>query len=147
MQQKYQTLISQVTMISGLGHQVADAVEISECLQKIQHQFFRKTGLFVMTSMAKGGLVTYQGNDKPLIGSSMEVLTFWLFAQTTLNVAPDMQRDLGLDASMMNIAVAITALFSGAGKPIPAPSRDCASTDYPRVRGGTAQPVLCSTLL
>jgi len=36
-----------------------------------------------------------------------------LFAQTTLNVAPDMQKDLGLDASMMNIAVAITALFSG----------------------------------
>jgi DHA2 family multidrug resistance protein-like MFS transporter len=43
----------------------------------------------------------------------MGVIAFWLFAQTTLNVAPDMQKDLGLDASMMNIAVAITALFSG----------------------------------
>ena len=41
------------------------------------------------------------------------VVTFWLFAQTTLNIAPDMGKDLGLDASMMNIAVAITALFSG----------------------------------
>jgi hypothetical protein len=36
-----------------------------------------------------------------------------LFAQTTLNIAPDMGKDLGLDASMMNIAVPITALFSG----------------------------------
>lgn len=43
----------------------------------------------------------------------MGVLTFWLFAQTTLNVAPDMQKELGLDTSSMNTAVAITALFSG----------------------------------
>ncbi|MGE5293592.1 MAG: MFS transporter [Solirubrobacterales bacterium] len=43
----------------------------------------------------------------------MGVLGFWLFAQTTLNVAPDMQKDLGLDSSTMNTAVAITALFSG----------------------------------
>lgn len=43
----------------------------------------------------------------------MGVLTFWLFAQTTLNVAPDMQKELGLNTSSMNTAVAITALFSG----------------------------------
>ena len=55
----------------------------------------------------------YQGNDKLLFGIILGVLTFWLFAQTTLNVAPDMQKDLGLDASIMNIAVALTALFSG----------------------------------
>jgi len=41
------------------------------------------------------------------------VVTFWLFAQTTLNVAPDMQRDLGIESNTMNNAVAITALFSG----------------------------------
>jgi DHA2 family multidrug resistance protein-like MFS transporter len=41
------------------------------------------------------------------------VITFWLFAQTTLNIAPAMGRDLGLGASTMNIAVSITALFSG----------------------------------
>ena len=55
----------------------------------------------------------YRGNDKLLIGIILGVITFWLFAQTTLNVAPDMQKDLGLDTSLMNIAVAITALFSG----------------------------------
>ena len=63
------------------------------------------------TNVASPG--SYQGNDKLLFGIIMGVIAFWLFAQTTLNVAPDMQKDLGLDASMMNIAVAITALFSG----------------------------------
>lgn len=55
----------------------------------------------------------FRGNDRLLFGIIMGVLTFWLFAQTTLNIAPDMQKDLGLDTSLMNIAVAITALFSG----------------------------------
>ena len=55
----------------------------------------------------------FHGNDKLLCGIILGVVTFWLFAQTTLNIAPDMGKDLGLDASMMNIAVAITALFSG----------------------------------
>lgn len=55
----------------------------------------------------------FRGNDRVLLGIIMGVLAFWLFAQTTLNVAPDMQKDLGLSASLMNIAVAITALFSG----------------------------------
>lgn len=55
----------------------------------------------------------YKGGDRLLYGIIMGVLAFWLFAQTTLNVAPDMQKDLGIDSAMMNIAVAITALFSG----------------------------------
>jgi len=59
------------------------------------------------------GLPKFHGNDKLLYGIILGVVTFWLFAQTTLNIAPDMGKDLGLDASMMNIAVAITSLFSG----------------------------------
>ena len=55
----------------------------------------------------------FQGNDRVLCGIILGVITFWLFAQTTLNIAPDMGRDLGLGASTMNMAVAITALFSG----------------------------------
>lgn len=43
----------------------------------------------------------------------MGVVAFWLFAQTTLNIAPDMSRDLNIKFSTMNIAVAITSLFSG----------------------------------
>ena len=55
----------------------------------------------------------FKGNDRLLLGIIMGVLGFWLFAQTTLNVAPDMQKDLRLETSVMNTAVAITALFSG----------------------------------
>lgn len=43
----------------------------------------------------------------------MGVIAFWLFAQTTLNIAPDMEQDLGVNTSIMNIAVSITALFPG----------------------------------
>ncbi|WP_086065369.1 MFS transporter [Bordetella genomosp. 8] len=57
--------------------------------------------------------VAYKGNDRLLFGIIMGVIAFWLFAQTTLNIAPDMRRDLGMDASTMNVAVAITSLFSG----------------------------------
>lgn len=55
----------------------------------------------------------YQGDDRLLIGMVMGVLTFWLFAQTTLNIAPTMRNDLGIDVNISNIAVSITALFSG----------------------------------
>ncbi|MGE4272801.1 MAG: hypothetical protein ACRKFN_05265 [Desulfitobacterium sp.] len=30
----------------------------------------------------------YQGNDRLLLGMVLGVITFWLFAQTTLNIAP-----------------------------------------------------------
>lgn len=55
----------------------------------------------------------FQGNDRLLFGMILGVVTFWLFAQTTLNIAPDMQRDLGVSAGTMNNAVAMAALFSG----------------------------------
>src|ERR687889_185076 len=55
----------------------------------------------------------YRGNDKLLFGIILGVLAFWLFAQTTLNIAPAMAADLGVATSLMNIAVSITALFSG----------------------------------
>ena len=41
------------------------------------------------------------------------VLAFWLFAQTTLNIAPTMAADLKVSMTVMNVAVSITALFSG----------------------------------
>lgn len=57
--------------------------------------------------------VEYKGNDKLLLGIILGVLAFWLFAQTTLNINVDMAKDLHMDAAMMNIAVSVTALFSG----------------------------------
>jgi len=60
-----------------------------------------------------GPATGFKGNDRLLLGIIMGVLAFWLFAQTTLVIAPDMQKDLALDTGLMNTAVAITALFSG----------------------------------
>jgi DHA2 family multidrug resistance protein-like MFS transporter len=57
--------------------------------------------------------VSYRGNDTLLFGMILGVLAFWLFAQTTLNIAPAMATDLGVETNVMNIAVSITALFSG----------------------------------
>ena len=55
----------------------------------------------------------FVGNDRVLFGIIFGVLAFWLFAQTTLNIAPVMAEELGIETSIMNIAVSITALFSG----------------------------------
>lgn len=55
----------------------------------------------------------YRGNDRLLYGIILGVLAFWLFAQTTLNIAPAMAADLAISTNVMNIAVSITALFSG----------------------------------
>ena len=56
---------------------------------------------------------SYRGDDKLLFGMILGVLAFWLFAQTTLNIAPAMASDLAVSTNVMNIAVSITALFSG----------------------------------
>ena len=56
---------------------------------------------------------TYRGTERLLYGIILGVLAFWLFAQTTLNIAPTMAADLQVEQSFMNIAVSITALFSG----------------------------------
>ena len=55
----------------------------------------------------------YRGDDRLLFGIIFGVLAFWLFAQTTLNIAPAMAADLDVETNVMNIAVSITALFSG----------------------------------
>lgn len=55
----------------------------------------------------------YRGDNKLILAIVLAVITFWLFAQTTLNVAPAMRSDLGISESLSNIAVSITALFSG----------------------------------
>ena len=55
----------------------------------------------------------YRGTDRLLYGIILGVLAFWLFAQTTLNIGPTMASDLKIETSVMNIAISITALFSG----------------------------------
>jgi len=55
----------------------------------------------------------YHGDNRLILGIVLAVVTFWLFAQTTLNVAPAMRDDLRIAESVSTIAVSITALFSG----------------------------------
>lgn len=64
--------------------------------------------------------VAYQGTEKLLWGIVLAVLTFWLFAGTAGTVAPAMMEDLNagratplVDGASMNLAVSVTALFSG----------------------------------
>ena len=52
-------------------------------------------------------------SDRWLVGVVLAVITFWLFAQTLLNVIPAIQGELGLDATVANLAVSVTALMSG----------------------------------
>ena len=56
---------------------------------------------------------TYRAANRLILGIVLAVITFWLFAQTTLNVAPTMREELRISESLNNIAVSITALFSG----------------------------------
>jgi MFS family permease len=64
--------------------------------------------------MAATGAAPSRGtNNSLIVGIVLAVVTFWLFAQTTLNVAPTIRADLQISESLSNIAVSITALFSG----------------------------------
>lgn len=61
----------------------------------------------------------YKGTDKLLLGIVLAVLTFWLFAGSAGTVAPVIMNDINsggvdyVDVASMNLAVSITALFSG----------------------------------
>jgi DHA2 family multidrug resistance protein-like MFS transporter len=55
----------------------------------------------------------YRASDAFLLGIVLAVLTFWLFAQTTLNIASTMREDLRISEGLSNISVSVTALFSG----------------------------------
>ncbi|WP_044640276.1 MFS transporter [Risungbinella massiliensis] len=55
----------------------------------------------------------YRGTNKMIIGIVFGVITFWLFAQSMVNVIPSVQSDLGISLGTINIAISLTALFSG----------------------------------
>ncbi|SDN59091.1 MFS transporter, DHA2 family, multidrug resistance protein [Psychrobacillus sp. OK028] len=56
---------------------------------------------------------TYKGTNKMILGIVFGVLTFWLFAQAMVNVVPAVQGDLGVSSGILNIAISLSALFSG----------------------------------
>jgi DHA2 family multidrug resistance protein-like MFS transporter len=67
----------------------------------------------VATTAAPVSEDSYRGTEKLILGIVLAVINFWLFAQTTLNIAPAMRQDLQISESLTNTAVSITALFSG----------------------------------
>ena len=56
---------------------------------------------------------TYKGTNKLIIGIVFGVITFWLFAQAMVNIVPAVQEDLGVSLGTLNIAISLSALFSG----------------------------------
>jgi DHA2 family multidrug resistance protein-like MFS transporter len=50
----------------------------------------------------------YRGTDKLIFRIVLVVVTFWLFAQTTLNVAPTMRDELRISESLIKIAIIVT---------------------------------------
>lgn len=55
----------------------------------------------------------YKGTNKLIVGIVFGVITYWLFAQSMVNVVPTVQADLGISLSVLNIGISMTALFSG----------------------------------
>jgi DHA2 family multidrug resistance protein-like MFS transporter len=67
----------------------------------------------VTTRAVDAGPQGYRGTDALIVGIVLAVITFWLFAQTTLNIAPAIRDSLAISESLSNTAVSISALFSG----------------------------------
>ena len=65
------------------------------------------------TTTSTSKATSFKGNDSALLGIVLAVLTFWLFAQTTMNIGPLMAEDVGMPMPVMNIAISLAALFSG----------------------------------
>ncbi len=61
----------------------------------------------------QGNVQTYRGDNKLILGIVLGVVTFWLFAQSLLNVVPTLQQSFDSNIGTISIAVSITALFSG----------------------------------
>jgi DHA2 family multidrug resistance protein-like MFS transporter len=66
-----------------------------------------------VTSSTAPTTTDWKPNDRWLTGVVLAVVTFWLFAQTLLNVIPGIRDALGIEATIANLAVSITSLFSG----------------------------------
>lgn len=55
----------------------------------------------------------FVGSNRTLTGLVLAVLTFWMFAQSALNIGPVMATDTGIPQTTMNTAISLAALFAG----------------------------------
>ncbi|AWB83385.1 MFS transporter [Corynebacterium liangguodongii] len=65
------------------------------------------------TPAASDRTEAFHGNDSALLGIVLSVISFWLFAQTTLNIGPAIGQDIGAPPPLMNAAISLTALCAG----------------------------------
>jgi len=66
-----------------------------------------------MSTVPLTGTPAFAGNDRLLAGIVLSVLTFWLFAQSVINVVPAMKKSLDISLETLTLAVSLSALFSG----------------------------------
>lgn len=59
------------------------------------------------------GQSSFKGNDRLTLGMVFGVLTFWLFAQSMVNIIPAVRADIDIPLESLNLAVSLSALFSG----------------------------------
>lgn len=55
----------------------------------------------------------FRGDNRLLLGIILGVITFWLFAQSLVNLVVPLQSSYNSDIGTINIAVSLSALFSG----------------------------------
>lgn len=65
------------------------------------------------TVIPSGENPAFQPGDRFILGIVLGVLTFWLFAQSMVNIAPEIQTSLGLSSTALNLALSATPLFCG----------------------------------
>lgn len=56
---------------------------------------------------------TFQGSGRLIIAIMAGVLTFWLFAQSVVNIVPAIQQDMAIPLGSLNLAISLTGLFAG----------------------------------
>ncbi|WP_251517514.1 MULTISPECIES: MFS transporter [Staphylococcus] len=56
---------------------------------------------------------TFEGDNRLLFGIFLGVITFWLFAQSLVNIVPDLQSSFNTNYGTINVAVSLTALLCG----------------------------------
>lgn len=66
-----------------------------------------------MSTVPLTDTTSYAGNDRLLAGIVMSVLTFWLFAQSVINVVPAMKNSLAISLETLTLAVSLSALLCG----------------------------------
>ncbi|MFD1803712.1 MFS transporter [Mixta tenebrionis] len=55
----------------------------------------------------------FQGSGRLIVGIIFGVLTFWLFAQSVVNLVPAIQQEVAIPLESLNLAISLTGLFSG----------------------------------